>query len=29
MMYEIRAAINEDRFEQYKKDFLEKFKEGV
>ena len=29
MMYEIRAAINEDRFEQYKKDFLERFKEGV
>ena len=29
MMYEIRAAINEDRFEEYKKDFLERFKEGV
>jgi len=29
MMNEIRAAINEDRFEQYKKDFLDRFNKGV
>ena len=29
MMKEIRTAINEDRFEQYKTDFLEKFGQGV
>lgn len=29
MMKEIRTAINEDRFEQYRKDFLEKFHTGV
>ena len=29
MLKEIRAAIDEDRFEQYRKDFLEKFHQGV
>lgn len=29
MVKEIRLAINEDRFEQYRKDFLEKFHQGV
>ena len=29
MIGEIRTAINEDRFEQYRKDFLEKFHQGV
>ena len=29
MMNEIRAAINEDRFEQYKKDFLDRFNRGA
>ena len=29
MIHEIRAAINEDRFEEYRKNFLEKFHSGV
>ena len=29
MLKEIRVAIDEDRFEQYRKDFLEKFHQGV
>ncbi len=29
MLKEIREAINQDRFEQYRKDFLEKFHSGV
>lgn len=29
MVKEIRVAINEDRFEQYRKDFLEKFHSGI
>lgn len=29
MLKEIRVAINEDRFEAYRKDFLEKFHQGV
>ena len=29
MIHEIRAAINEDRFEEYRKNFLEKFHQGV
>ena len=29
MLKEIRVAINEDRFEEYRKDFLEKFHQGV
>jgi queuine tRNA-ribosyltransferase len=28
MMNEIRLAISEDRFEQYKKDFLNRYKKG-
>ena len=29
MLKEIRQAIDEDRFEQYRKDFLERFHSGV
>ena len=29
LIKEIRAAIDEDRFEEYRTDFLEKFHQGV